>query len=142
MKMVLGMHFLTLFDADIWFAERKFIWRSYMTPEALPTTRRVELIDKREFITIALDENSKTFVMHVAALGASSETTKIKIHSSWPTQISLESTQFAALQWNKISTKVSVEYADYIDVFFHNLVMKLPKNTDMNEHAIKLIDEK
>ena len=39
-----------------------------MAAEALPTTRRVEIIDKREFAAAALNIDDETFVVHVAAL--------------------------------------------------------------------------
>ena len=47
LEMVLRMLFLTLSKADIRFAERKLVWRIYTAAEALSTTRRVEIIDKR-----------------------------------------------------------------------------------------------
>ncbi len=63
------MPFLSFSNADVEFKELgKLIWRSYTTVEALPTTSWVELIDKREFAKAALDGNSETFVVHVAAL--------------------------------------------------------------------------
>ena len=43
------MRFLTLSKEDIWFAEQELVWRTYMAAEILPTTKRVEIIDKREF---------------------------------------------------------------------------------------------
>ena len=64
MEVVLGMLFLTFNNANIQFAEKELTWRSYTTAEALPTTKRVELIDKREFAKAA----SETFEVHVAAL--------------------------------------------------------------------------
>ena len=66
MEVVLGMFFFTLSDVDIRFAEKKLTWRTYTTVEALPTTRRVELINKKEFAAAAIDENSETFVVHMA----------------------------------------------------------------------------
>ena len=68
MKLVLGMYFLSFSNADFLFSTREFDWRSYTTAEALPTTQQMELIDKHKFARIALDKNSETFVMHVAAL--------------------------------------------------------------------------
>ena len=70
MEVVLGMIFLTLNNADIQFAEKELIWRSHTTVEALPTTKQVELINKKKFAITALDEKSETFVVHVAALEA------------------------------------------------------------------------
>ncbi len=70
-EVVLGMPFLSLSNADFQFSAEELTWRSYTATEALPTTRRVKLIDKKEFAKAALDENSETFVVHVAALEAS-----------------------------------------------------------------------
>ena len=42
------------------------LWKSYTTNEALPTTKRVQLFDPKEFVIAALDADSKTFVVHVA----------------------------------------------------------------------------
>lgn len=47
-------------------------WRSYTTVEALPITKKVELIDKMEFAVIALNENVETFVVYIATLSAAS----------------------------------------------------------------------
>ncbi len=69
MEVVLEMPFLSLSNADIKFAELgKLIWRSYTAAEALLTTSRVELIDKKKFAKAAMDENSETFVVHMSAL--------------------------------------------------------------------------
>ena len=66
------MPFLTLSNADIKFAQKKLTWRSYLIAEALPTTKRVELIDKKKFAKTALDENIEAFVMHVIFLSLNS----------------------------------------------------------------------
>ena len=70
MEVVLGMPFLTSSNADIQFAEKKPTWRSYTAAKALPTTKWIELIDKKEFAREALDEESETCVVHIAALKA------------------------------------------------------------------------
>ena len=46
-EVVLGMPFLTLSNADVDFSSRDLRWRTYTTEEALPTTRRVELVGKK-----------------------------------------------------------------------------------------------
>ena len=93
MKIVLGMPFLAFNKADVEFTKLgKLIWRSYTAAEALPTTSWVKLIDKREFAKSVFDENSKTFVVHVATLEA-----ETLIHPSRTAQI-------AALQWDKAPT--------------------------------------
>ena len=79
------MPFLALSNANIQFAEKELTWRSYTAAEALSTTKRVELIDKKEFAKAALDEESKTFVVHVAALKA--PLAGMAIHPSQAAQI-------------------------------------------------------
>ena len=39
---------LTLSGADVDFLNRELRWRTYTTEEAVPTTRRVELVGKKE----------------------------------------------------------------------------------------------
>ncbi len=64
------MPFLSISNADVELIKKpgKLTWRFYTIAEALPTTSRVELVDKKEFAKAALDENSETFVVHVATL--------------------------------------------------------------------------
>lgn len=133
MEVVLGMPFFTLSNADIQFAEKEIIWRFYTTKEDLFTTQRVELIHKKEFARAALDEEFKTFVVHVAALGAS--LVGMTIHP-------LQTAQIAALKQNETSTKMSPKYADYAGIFSFDLAMKLFENTDINKHALKMQDRK
>lgn len=64
------MPFLTFSNANIQFAEKKLIWRSYSIAKALSTAKRVELIDKKKFAKVTLDKESETFVVYVAALEA------------------------------------------------------------------------
>ncbi len=69
MEVVLGIPFLSLSNVDVKFADLgKLTLRSYTAVEALPTTYRVELIDKREFDKAVIDKNSKAFVIHMSAL--------------------------------------------------------------------------
>lgn len=75
MEIVLGMPFLTLSNVDIQFAEGELTWRSYTIAEALPTTSRVEFIDKKEFAKAVLDKNVEVFVVHVASLSLRSKMT-------------------------------------------------------------------
>lgn len=66
------------------------------------------------------------------------------IYLSGATQVSKleEAAKPTILQWNKASTKILAKYTDYADVFSSNLVIELPKNTNINEHTIKLIKRK
>ena len=70
MGVMLKILFLTLSDANVQFREKELEWRSYTTIETLPTIKKVELIDKREFLFVALDENTKRFVIYIANLSA------------------------------------------------------------------------
>ena len=69
-EVVLEMLFLTLSNANIQLAKKELTWRSYTAAEALSTIKRVELINKKKFAKVALDEEFEIFVMHVAALEA------------------------------------------------------------------------
>ena len=62
------MSFLTLSIADMLFLERELIWKSYTTAKALLTIKQIEFINKKEFVKVAFDKNSKTFVMYIAVL--------------------------------------------------------------------------
>ena len=127
-EIVLGMSFLTLSNADVWFVEKKLTWRSYTTAEALPTIKRVELINKKEFAKAALDENSETFVVHVAFLSLVSG-----IHPDKKAQI-------ASLLTKKV--KIPNKYSEFINVFSEEKALVLPERTKLNEHAIDLEDGK
>ena len=111
-EVVLGMPFLTLSGADVDFLDRELRWRTYTTQEALPTTRRVELVGKKEFAAAALDPEHETFVVHVAFL--SSTPLDAGVHPSRRPQI-------AGLIAEEAPTKVPAEYADFADVFSPDL---------------------
>ena len=125
-EVVLGMPFLTLSNADVQFVENELTWRSYTTAKALPTTKRIELINKKAF---AKDENSETFVVYVASLSF----TLLDVHPSRRPQIS-------GLIAEEAPTKVPDEYADFADVFSPDLAAELPEHTGINDHAIELVD--
>ena len=127
-KVVLGMPFLTLSNADIQVVEKEFTWRSYTTAKALPSTKQVELIDKKEFAKAALDKNSETFVVHIASL-------------SLVPGIHLDSeAQIASLLTKKV--KIPDEYSDFTDVILEEKALVLSERTKFNEHAIDLEDAK
>ncbi len=68
--MVLGIPFLIFSNLDIQFVENKLEWRNYTTVEVLSTIKKVELIDKKEFAAVPIDENVKTFLIYIAILSA------------------------------------------------------------------------
>ena len=67
-EVVLGMPFLTLSNTNIQFAQKELTWRSYTAAEALLTTKRVEIIDRKEFAKAALDEHVEAFVVRMTSL--------------------------------------------------------------------------
>ncbi len=128
---VLGMPFLTISNADVEFQARNLQWRSCTTGKVLPTTRRVELIGKKEFAAAALDPEHEAFVVYVAALSVDSGD---EMHPSRRAQIT-------HLRADEAPTKVPSEYADFADVFSPKLATELPEHTEINDHAIKLVDD-
>ena len=65
-EVVLRISFLKISNASIAFGEETLTWKSYTTNEALPTTEQVQLVDPKEFVIVALDADSETFVVHMA----------------------------------------------------------------------------
>ena len=137
-EVVLGILFLTLSNANIDFSSLEFWWRIYTTKKALPTTRCVELVGKKEFAAAALDPEYKTYVIYVVSLSftpfiASLSSTLLNVHPLWKPQIS-------GLIADKAFTKIPNKYANFVDVFFSNLTSKPPKHNKINDYSIKLID--
>ena len=131
MDVVLGMPFLTLSNADIQFAEGELTWRTYTPTEALPTTKRVQIIDRKEFAEAALDLNKEAFVVHVATVTAEPMT----IHPARQAQIAL-------LKAEEAPVTVPAEYSDFADVFSEKYAAVLPEHTEINTHAIDLEEGK
>lgn len=61
MKIVFGITFVSLRNANMTFGAKKFIWRSYITTQVLFTAKKVELINKHEFVKVAQDRNPILF---------------------------------------------------------------------------------
>ena len=69
-EVVLEMPFLTLSNADIDFSVWELQWKIYTTKKALPTTKHVKLVGKKEFAAVALDPKHETYVVYVASLNS------------------------------------------------------------------------
>ena len=108
-EVVLGRSFLTLSGANVDFSGRELRWRTYTTKEVLPTTRRVELVGKKEFAATALNLEYETYIVHVASLH-STLVASLNVHPSRVPQIS-------CLIAEEAPTKVSAEYSNFADVF-------------------------
>ena len=68
MKLVLNMHFLILSNIKIRFAQKKLDLRAYIAVEALSTTKRIKIINKKEFARAILDKNIKVFIIYIISL--------------------------------------------------------------------------
>ena len=128
MKVVPGMPFLTLSNADIQFAEKELTRRTYTTEEAFLTTRRVEIIDRKEFAKAVLDENIEAFVVHVSSLEL-----RMSIHLA-------REAQLASLLTEEVT--VPVEYLNFANVFSEKSANVLSERTGASKHAIKLEEGK
>ena len=69
-KVVFGMLFFTLSSTNVDFLNRKLWWRIYTTKKAFLTTRRVELIRKKEFAVAMLDSEHETFIIYITFLSS------------------------------------------------------------------------
>ena len=128
---IFGMPFLTLSDVDINFPKKKLQWRPYIIEKDLPITKRVELVEKKEFATATFNPGYEIFVVHIVSLENPSQ--KSDVHPSCRAQI-------AALVANEAPTLISTEYSDFTDIFSPKLALKLLEHTRINDYAIKLVD--
>ena len=70
LKIVFKMPFLALSGADVHFLDWELWWRTYTIEEALPTTKRVELVYKKKFVVAALDPEHMTYIVHVGLVSS------------------------------------------------------------------------
>ena len=61
------------------FNKKRLIWKSYIIIKALPTPKKVQIIDIKYFVIAALDANSKIFIVHMAIW----KQEKIPVYSEW-----------------------------------------------------------
>ena len=90
---------------------------------------------KKEFAAIALDLEHKPYVVYVGSVSsnASPSYSPLNVHPFLRPQIS-------GLIAKKALTKVPAKYSDFADVFSPDLASELPKNTGINDYAIKLVE--
>ena len=92
---------------------------------------------KKKFVAVALDPESETFVVHVILLSfnasPSSSLLELDVHPSCKPQVS-------DLIAEEAPTKVPTEYSNFADVFSPDLASKLPEHTEINNHAIELVN--
>ena len=107
LNIVLGISFLTMSNADIDFHAQDLKWRFYITRYVLPTTKHVELIEKKEFTTAALDLKHNVFIVHIATLIIDLDD---EVHP-------LKKAKIAHLKINKALTEIFSEYANFAHIF-------------------------
>ena len=82
-EVVLGMPFLTLNGANVDFLGRELRWKIYSTEKALPTTRRIKLMVKKEFAAATLDPKHETYVIHVGSVNSNAlPSSSLDVHPS------------------------------------------------------------
>ena len=136
-KVIFGMFFLTLSGADIDSLGWELQWRTYTTKEVLLTTKRIELVGKKEFAAAMLDLKSENFVIHIASLSSDASP------SSFPLELDVHLSrrpQVSSLIAKEAPTKVPAKYLDFADLFSPDLASKLPEHTGINNHTIELVD--
>ena len=82
-EVILEIPFLKINNANVEFGKETLTWKSYTTNKVLPTTERIQLVDPKEFVIVALDTGSETFVVHVAIR----EQEEMPVHSEKQAQI-------------------------------------------------------
>ena len=137
-KIVFGILFFTLSSGDVDFLGWKLRWKTYTTEEALPTTRHVKLVSKKEFTAAALDSEYETYVVHIGSVSSnvlpSSSLLKLNVHLSCRPQVS-------SLIAEEALTKIPAEYSDFVKIFSPDLISELLKHNGINNHAIKLVKD-
>lgn len=131
------MLFFILNNINIQFVKKELIWRFYTAAETLPITKQVKHIDKKKFANIALEKESKTFVVYVAVLEALIIGMTIYLFRT-ALITNGDSMQVATLKQNKALIKVSTKYSDFADAFLKEKVLMLSEQIELNQYAIKL----
>ena len=137
LKVVLGILFLTLSNANVDFLDWDLRWRSYTTNRALLTIKHIKLVGKKKFVTVALNLEHETYVVHVGSVSS------IASPSFSPLKFDVQPfrrPQISSLIAEKAPTKIFDEYIDFADVFSPDLTSKLFEHTGINDHAIELVD--
>ncbi len=130
-NIVLGILFLTISNADIDFQAQDLQWRFYTIGDVILITKQVELIGKKEFVAVTLDQEYEVFVVHIVALSVD---LGYEVYPSRRAQI-------AHPKADKALSEVLSKYADFVDVFSPRLAVEYPEHTGINDHAIEFVDD-
>lgn len=66
MEVVLGMLLLTFSNINVGFFDRKLTWRTYSATKALSNTKKIQIINQKEFAKVVLDSDKEAFVVQIA----------------------------------------------------------------------------
>ena len=111
--------------------EGELTWRTYTTAEALPTTKRVQIIDQKEFAKTALDPNKEALVVYVATVTAE----PMIIHPARKAQIVL-------LKADEAPVTILTKYSDFTNIFSKKSAVEPPEHTKINTCTIDLEESK
>ena len=138
-EIILGMFFLKFNNADMPFDGKILMQKTYTTNKALSTIEQVQIINKKNFVIVALNIDNKMFVIYMII----QEQKKMLVYFKRQAQIKAQNeTQVGALLFNKAFIKVLAKYFNYNNIFLVENIVELPENTGINEHAIKLKKDK
>ena len=90
-------------------------------------------MEKKEFAAAVLDLEHETYVVLIASLN-SALLIAFNVHP-------FQRSQIFGLIGKKAPTKIPAKYLDFADIFPLDLVSELPEHTEINNHAIKLVDD-
>ena len=110
--------------------EQELVCKIYTAVEALSTTRKVEIIDKKKFAAAALNVDNKAFLVHIMAL---TKPITIPINHSYQAQV--------AVLMSK-ETGILAKYSDFSNVFSSDSAAELPEHTRIHDHPINLLSDK
>lgn len=113
------------------FAEKELIWKAYTTAKTLFTTKKIQIIDPKEFAKAVLDLEQMAFVVHITTLFVK----PMKVYLDCKVQI-------AVLIADKAPVIVPAEYLDFADVIFKKSAVVLLEHIEINSHAINLDEGK
>lgn len=102
----------------------------FTTAEALPTTKRIELIKEKKFVATTLSSNEKTFIVHIAALNFNSNL-KIDLFCR---------AQLAFLLTDNTPIVIFLNTVTLSPFFFLKFAVKFPEYTGINNYSINLVD--
>lgn len=130
MEVILRISFITLNNVNIGFLDKELTQRTYSVAKAVFTTKKIQIIDWKEFAQVMLDFDKKTFVIYIATI-----TSEITIYPEHKAQITF-------LKTKKALISVPAKYLDFANIFSKELTIVLPKHTKISTHAIDLEEDK